>query len=145
MILRLVDTWQGYTRCRPFLVMLTLALLFTLGALVVHALSDVVYYNNNQTMPGALGGVIIALYLGTTFVIGLVTPMRVGAVGPVLAYPAATVSMAPHAGGRIQPSHLRLRVGGGSNLHAGADRLHLAGRLYRAGTGRTTGRKAIAE
>ena len=27
MILRFVDTWQGYTRCRPFLVMLTLALL----------------------------------------------------------------------------------------------------------------------
>lgn len=41
-------------------------------------------------MPGALAGVIIALYLGATFVIGLVTPMRVGAVGPVLAYPAAT-------------------------------------------------------
>ncbi len=89
-MLRLVDTWQGYTRCRPFLVMLTLALLFTLGALAVHALSDLVYYNNNQTMPDALAGVIIALYLGTTFVIGLVTPMRVGATGPVLAYPAAT-------------------------------------------------------
>lgn len=43
MILRFFDTWQGYTRCHPFLVMLTLTLLFTLGALLVHALSDIVY------------------------------------------------------------------------------------------------------
>ena len=47
MILRFVDTWQEYIRCHQFLVMLTLTLLFTLGALLVHALSDVVYYNNN--------------------------------------------------------------------------------------------------
>ena len=79
MILRLVGAWQGYTRHHPVVVTLTLAVLFTLAELVVHALSEVVYYNNNETMPGNLAGVIIALYLGTTFVIGLVTPIRVGA------------------------------------------------------------------
>ncbi len=70
--------------------MLTLTLLFTLAVLVVNAVNSTVYYNNNETMPGAVGGTIIALYLGGTFVIGLVTPMGVGAIGPVLAYPAAT-------------------------------------------------------
>ena len=90
MILRLVDAWQGYTRRHPVVVMLTLTLLFTLAVLVMHAVNSTVYYNNNETMPGAVGGAIIALYLAGTFVIGPVTPMRVGAVGPVLAYPAAT-------------------------------------------------------
>ncbi len=90
MILRPVDTWQGYTRRHPFVAMVTLTLLFTLGVLVMHAL-DSTYDNNNETMPGVLAGAIIALYLGATFVVGLVTPMRVGAVGPVLAYPVATL------------------------------------------------------
>lgn len=71
--------------------MLTLALLFTLAVVMWDALDSVVYYNNNETMPAALGWTISALYLGATFVIGLVTPMRVGAVGPVLAYPVATL------------------------------------------------------
>ena len=91
MILRLVDTWQGYTRRHPVVVMLPLTLLFTLGALGVHALDSIVYDNNNETMPGAVIGTIIVLYLGATFVIGLVTPLRVGAVGPVLAVPALTL------------------------------------------------------
>ena len=90
MILRLIDAWQGYTRLHPVVVTLTLALLFALAVLVMHAVNSTVYYNNNETMPGAVGEAIIALYLAGTFVIGLVTPMRVGAVGPVLAYPAAT-------------------------------------------------------
>ena len=90
MILMLVDAWQGYTRRHPVAVMLTLTLLFTLAVLVMHATESAAYYNNNDTMPVALGAVIISLYLGATFVMGLVTPMRVGAVGPVLAYPAAT-------------------------------------------------------
>ena len=90
MILRLVDTWQGHSKSHPAVVMLTLALLFTWAVLMLHALESTVYYNNNETIPGALAAVIIALYLGATFVIGLVTPTRVGAVGPVLAYPAAT-------------------------------------------------------
>ena len=89
MILRLVDAWQGYTRRHPVLAMLTLALLFTLAVLVMHATASS-YDNNNETMPGTMIGAIIALYLGATFVIGLVTPMKVGAVGPVLAYPVAT-------------------------------------------------------
>ena len=91
MILRLVDTWQGYTRRHTVVVMLTLTLLFTLGALGVHALDSIVYDNNNETMPGAVIGTITVLYLGATFVIGLVTPLRVGAVGPVLAVPALTL------------------------------------------------------
>ncbi len=91
MILRLVDTWQGYTRRHPFVVMATLTLLFTLAVLIWDALDSIVYYNNNETMPVALGWLISALYLGATFAVGLVTPMRVGAVGPVLAYPVATL------------------------------------------------------
>ena len=90
MILRLVDAWQECARRRPVVVMLTLTLLFTLAVLMFHSL-DSTYDNNNETMPGALGGTIIALYLAATFVIGLVTPLRVGAVGPVLAYPVATL------------------------------------------------------
>ena len=90
MILRLVDAWQECARRRPVGVMLTLTLLFTLAVLMFHSL-DSTYDNNNETMPGALGGTIIALYLAATFVIGLVTPLRVGAVGPVLAYPVATL------------------------------------------------------
>lgn len=86
-----VDAWQGCTRCHPVVVMLTLTLLFTLAVLMWDALDSAVYYNNNETMPAALGWTISALYLGATFVIGLVTPMRVGAVGPVLAYPAMTL------------------------------------------------------
>ena len=91
MILMLVDAWQGYTRRRPVVAMLTLTLLFTLTMLIWDALDSAVYHNNNQTMPAALGWTISALYLGATFVIGLVTPMRVGAVGAVLAYPAMTL------------------------------------------------------
>ena len=91
MILMLVDAWQGYTRRHPVVVTLTLSLLFTLAVLVMHATESTAYHNNNETMPVALGAVIIALYLGATFAIGLVTPMRVGAVGPVLAYPVATL------------------------------------------------------
>ena len=86
----LVDSWQGCTKRHPVVVMLALTLLFTLAVLVMHAM-DSSYDNNNETMPGAMIGAIIALYLGATFVIGLVTPMKVGAVGPVLAYPVATL------------------------------------------------------
>ena len=72
------------------MVMLILTLLFTWGVMMIHALAST-YHNNNETMPGTLILAMIVLYLGATFVIGLVTPMRVGAVGPVLAYPAATL------------------------------------------------------
>ena len=89
MIFRLVDAWQGWTKGRPVVIMLTLALLFTLAVLVIHA-TDSSYDNKNETIPGTMIGAMIALYLGATFVIGLVTPMKVGAVGPVLAYPVAT-------------------------------------------------------
>ena len=113
MISKIVDAWQGYTRRHPVVVTLALALLFTLAVLVMHAVNDTVYYKNNETMPGAVGGAIIALYLGGTFVIGLVTPMRVGAVGPVLALPprlfygpsrweAATTASPTIPGGRGQ-------------------------------------------
>ncbi len=44
------------------MVMLTLRLLFTLAVLVMQAVNDIVYYNNNETMPGTVGGAIIALY-----------------------------------------------------------------------------------
>ena len=91
MTLELVDAWQRYTKRHPVVAMITLALLFTLAVLMWDALDSAVYYNNNETMPAALGWTISALYLGATFVIGLVTPMRVGAVGPVLAYPVATL------------------------------------------------------
>ena len=110
--------------------MLTLALLFTLAVLVVHA-TDSSYDNNNETMPGTMIGAMIALYLGATFVIGLVTPMRVGAVGPVLAYPVATLLWPLISGGAYDRAYLRVRVGWGSALRAGADGRHLAGRLYR--------------
>ena len=90
-ILRLVDTWQGYTRRHPVVAMLAVAVPFMPGMMGIHALNGIVYYNNNETIPDALIGTISALYLGATFVIGLVTPLRVGAVGPVLAFPALTL------------------------------------------------------
>ena len=98
MILRLVDAWQGYPRRHPVVVALTLTLLFTCTVLMINAL-DSTYEKNNETIPGTMVGAIIALHLGATFVIGLVTPLRVGAVGPVLAYPVAMWVWPPISGG----------------------------------------------
>jgi hypothetical protein len=53
MILRLVGAWQGYTRHHPVVVTLTLALLFTLAVLVMHAVNSTVFYNNDETVPVA--------------------------------------------------------------------------------------------
>ena len=50
--------------------MLAVAVPFMAGIMGIHPLDGIVY-DNNETMPGAVIGAIIALYLGGTFVIGL--------------------------------------------------------------------------
>ena len=95
MILMPVDSWHGCTKRHPVLVMLILTLLFTLAVLMWDALDSVVYYNDNETMPAALGWTISALYLGATFVIGLVTPLRVGGRKPGVGLSRHDVAVAP--------------------------------------------------
>ena len=56
--MRLVDTWQEYTGRHPVVAML--AAPFMAGMMGIHALSGIVYYNNNETMPGAVIGTISA-------------------------------------------------------------------------------------
>ena len=43
MILRLVDTWQGYTSRHPVVAMLAVAVPFMAGMMGIHALNGIVY------------------------------------------------------------------------------------------------------
>ena len=54
-------------------------------------MSSNVYYSNNETMPAALGWTIAALYLATTFVMALITPLRTAEAVPAAAYVAVTL------------------------------------------------------
>lgn len=89
--MRLVDTWQRYTRQHPVVAILAVAVPFMAGMMGIHPVNGIGYYYNNETMPGGVIGTTTVLYLGAAFVIGLVTPLRVGALGPVLAYPAVAL------------------------------------------------------
>ena len=87
----IIWAWQNFTRRHPIVVMFALTAVFAIFVCWVYALESTAYYNNNRSMPGALFGAIIALYLTVTFVVGLVTPLRAGDVGPVVAYAAVTL------------------------------------------------------
>ena len=56
MISKLVDAWQGYTRRRPVVVTLILALLFTLAVLLMHAVIATCFTTTTRPCRAPLAG-----------------------------------------------------------------------------------------
>ena len=85
----IIASWQGFAQRHPVPAFAALTILFTACALGEAALANIVYYS--RPAPGELVGATIALYLAATFVVGLVTPLKVGCLSPMVAYSAVVL------------------------------------------------------
>ena len=71
--------------------MLALAVPFIAGMMGIHALNGIVYYNNNETMPGRRDRDDNRPVPSCHLRLGLITPLRVVVEVPALAYIAVTL------------------------------------------------------
>ena len=83
-----IKAWSTFAWQNPALATVFASIPFIVLALLINIYDSVIYSNGT---PGAMLAAITVLYLILTAMAGFISPLRVGSIGPVLAYDVITL------------------------------------------------------